>query len=132
MSDITKLVDRGIPVNERTVSFTQDDASEGDVLLVQDSLGKHANKVTIEAGADMAVRFNVYRKVYPQRGQDGGLDADVMGLSSFNVSRGVQVKSDQNAVFNLAPSDVLEFDNDLPVKDIELVTVSGVFEITCM
>ena len=51
MSDITKLVDRGVPPNMRTQTFTQATVSVGDIILVKASLGHAARSVVITAAA---------------------------------------------------------------------------------
>ena len=125
MSDITKKVDRGVPPATRTQNFTQADASEGDILMVQDSLGRPAKKVFIETTATMQVRFNVYHKVYPLR--DG---RDLMDTAHLpNLTGGGLVKDSTGAIISLEADESFEIDGSFPVNDIELVTVSGNFDI---
>lgn len=124
MADITKKVDRGIPPTTRTQNFTQNDAVEGDILMIRESLGRPARKVLIEADADMAVRFNVYRKIYPFRDGRDLTNTDHLPL----LLSGVQIQSDEGALISLASDETFEMES-LPISDIELVTISGSFDI---
>ena len=126
MADITKLVNRIIPPNERTQAFSQVDASEGDVLLVRSSLGRPAKKVLIETTATLAVRFNVYHKVYPRRDGRDLMDTDHLN----NLALGGTIKDSTGALITLEADETFEMDGSYPVEDIELVAVSGNFVIT--
>lgn len=130
MSDVTKKVDRGIPVNQRTQVFSDTDAGTGDVILVKESLGKSAKHISITATDDLSVRFNVYRTVVPLRTTANDLSSWAPGLS--NVAIASQIQSDSNALIALTAGDSLELDDDLSVDDIEIVGASGVFEILLM
>lgn len=128
MTDIIKKVDRGIPANQRSQVFTNADGGAGDVILVKDSLGRHAQQVTVEATNPMSIRFNVYRYVFSQRQTGQGMTQWWPGLD--NLATGTRVKDNTNALIELDAGDTFELDNEMPVNDIELVTVSGVFTIT--
>lgn len=127
MADITKKVDRGIPSTKRYQLFTQADASTGDVILVEDSLGQPAQKVSIEAIADMTVRFNVYQTVYPKRIFNEGFVQTYPGLD--NISRGTLIQSDSNAVISISADETLVLSNELVISDIEIVSAAGDFNI---
>jgi hypothetical protein len=131
MADITKKGDRGIPKNERSVSFTQADAGAGDVLMINDSMGKPGTKVVIESAGGMSVRFNVYRTVAPLRKAGDGLGGSVHGFTE-NLALAQTVKDETNAVFSIAASGSLELDDDMPIRDIEIVSATGDFTITCI
>jgi hypothetical protein len=127
MTDVVKLVNRAIPTSQRNQTFTDADAGTGDVILVQDSLGKPASHLVIEAGSPMTFRLNVYHTVYPQRGlADGMADMQILGP---NVSRGITIKDATQDPITLDALGTFTLDNDLPIVDIELVTVSGVYEL---
>lgn len=127
MTDVKKLVDRGVPSNQRSQVFTDTDAGTGDVILVKDSLGRHAQQMTINATDPMSVRVNVYRYIFPQRKTGEGFTQWWPGLD--NIAQGTKVKDDTNALINIAANETFELTNEMPITDIELVTVSGVFEI---
>jgi hypothetical protein len=127
MSKITKKVNRAIPVTQRSQVFTQVDATTGDILMVQDSLGKPARSVQIQAGATMNVRFNVVQTVFPPR--DTGMGGFPYGDLSKNTAAGVEVIDDSARVLTIGASETFTLDNDLAVQDIQLVAVSGTFEI---
>ena len=130
MADITKKVGRDIAPPFRSQNFTRADAAEGDILLIEDSLGHPASHVTIEADLDMRVRFNVYYTVFPRRfgqGWDSMSDADHL----YELSSGVQVQRDDNGFIDIEAGATYEFERDMPIADIELITVSGNFDIWC-
>lgn len=131
MADVTKKGDRGIPKNERSVSFTQADASAGDILMVRDSMGKPGTKVRIESAGGMSVRFNVYRTIAPLRKTGDGLSGAIHGFTE-NLALSQTIKDDTNAVFTIPSSGTLELDDDMPVSDIEIVAASGNFTVTCI
>lgn len=127
MSDITKKVDRGIFPTQRSQIFTNSDAGAGDVILVKDSLGHSARSLTVDATDAMSIRLNVYRTVFVQRRTDQNLSPWAPGLP--NVASGIQVKDETNARIDLDPSETFTLTNEMPIDDIELVAVSGVYEI---
>lgn len=125
MSDITKKIGRHIPSNQRQQIFTNADAVEGDILLIKDSLGRPARKINITATDVVRVRFNVRHFVLANRdAQDGLYEGDAPNLvnSKWTIST-------ENALIVLDAGDTYELENDFPVNDIQLQTVSGVFEI---
>lgn len=130
MADVTKKVSRGLPPRQRLQIFDQTDAGAGDVILVKDSLAKPASRVTIESAGGMTVRFNVYQTVFPQRQSGDGTYADQWGAQ--NVSKGVQHKDDSMGTVSIAAAGTLELDDDMPINDIEIVSVTGDFTITCL
>ena len=126
MSKITKKVDRAIPPNQRTQTFAfVDGISEGDVLMVADSLGHPAKIVEIESTGGMQVRLNVYHTIYPRR--DGN---DLMFTSQMpNLALGQEIKTTSNARIYIDAGSTLTLDDGLPISDIELLTVTGNFSI---
>ena len=126
MADVVKKVNQWVFPTSRSQNFTQADAGEGDVLMVRESLGRTARKAVIEAVAPMEVRFNVYHTVYPPRGNDPSF----MHTAHLpNTASGLSVKDDTVALVQIAASETFELDGDFPISDIELVTVSGNFDI---
>jgi|SRR3990167_6098625 len=127
MSDITKLVDRGVPPNMRTQTFTQATVSVGDIILVKASLGHAARSVVITAAAAMTVRFNNYRTIFPVR--DHNAWNDPWGALTPNLALGVQVIDTTNGVVSIAANSTFALDKDIPVEDIKIISASGNFEI---
>lgn len=127
MANVTKHVDRNVPVQSRTQTFTQADASVSDVVLVKDSLGKAANHVQIEAVAAMSVRLNVRQIVYPRRNVNNGL-AD-MGILGRNVSQGREYLDRSQDPIAIGTGETLTLDQDLAVEDIEIVSAAGDWNI---
>jgi len=125
MADITKPVDRGILIQGRTQSFTQEDAGEGDVLMIEDSLGRSARVLTIESAGGMSVRVNVYHMVAPPR-----LGNDLMYTEGMpNLALSERVKNDSQALIQISAEETLVIDEGLTIRDLEIVTCSGLFEI---
>lgn len=129
MAEITKLVDKNKPANQRSQVFTQADAGTGDIILVQNSLGKAAHVCIIEAVGAMTVRFNVLRTIYPDRDQSDGLFIPGITAGTPNLAKGVSVVDTSSAVITIAANSTFSLDNDLPVIDIQLVSAGGNFEI---
>ena len=125
MSDITKRVNRGIPCTQRTQSFTELDAGAGDVLMIEASLGHPAHILTVESAGGMSLRLNVHQTVYPNR--QGG---DLMWTEHMpNLALGQNYKDNSMALIDLVSGETMVFDDGTPVKDLEIVTVAGSFEI---
>ena len=130
MTDITKKVHRLVPPNERTQTFTQADGGAGDVFMIKDSLGHPARKLLVEADDTMSVRINVYQNIFPLHNEFE--DIHVWAPGRLNLASGIRVKDNEGVEIGIDAGDTLELDNDVPVNDIELLTVSGDFTITVM
>ncbi len=127
MANIVKKVDRNIPPQMRTQTFTEADATNSDIILVRDSLGKPASHVQIEAAADLTIRLNVRHIVYPRRGLNSGL-AD-MQLVGPNTAQGREYIDRSQSTLFVAAGDTLTFDQDVAIEDIEIVTAVGAYTI---
>jgi len=108
---------------KRTQNFTNSDASEGDVLMIETSLGYPAQYLTVEADNTFQFRINVYNTIYPPRGPGDGLP-ETYGMP--NLARGVTYQSSGMALITVEPGTVYTLEKELPISDIELVTASGV------
>ena len=127
MADIIKKVDRGIPSGERSQSFTQADAVANDIIKVEDSLGKAATHVVVEAVDTLDIKFNVKRTVFPERTHD---EYDCLYPGQYkNLAKGVEVTDDTGALVSLSAGETFTLDNDLSVKDIKIVNTGGAFNI---
>ena len=127
MADIVKKADRGVPSEQRTQNFTQADANAGDILKIQESLGRVAKHVVIEAGAAMTVRFNVIRTIYPDKTKQE-YDCYYEGVYK-NLALGQTIEDTTGALVSIGANETFELDNDLPVKDIKIETAAGDFDI---
>jgi hypothetical protein len=128
MSDITKKVSHAVPSQQRTQNFADEDATQGDILLIKDSLGRPAHYALVEAltGA-MELRFNVYHTIYPRRliENEGGLmHTDHLPF----VASGHQIKDNTQGSIDIQNGEAIEF-MTFPISDIELVVASGHFNI---
>jgi len=126
MADIVKKISTEVPKVERSQSFDHNDAVEGDVLMFKDSLGKPATHLVVEAGDAMAFRLNVYHTVFPVRKND--IFAS-LNPGQVNLTSGIQVMQSTSALFQLSGLSTFTLDNDMPVNDMHLVTVSGIFNV---
>ena len=127
MANITKKVDRGIPSGERSQNFTQADVSAGDTIKVQDSLGKVATHVVVEATAAMTIRFNVQRTIFPERTH---AEYDCLYPGQYkNLALGQTVEDETGALVSLSTGESFTLDNDLAIKDIKVITADGAFSI---
>ena len=136
MSDIVKKVNRGQDLPYKTVgpqSFTQNDAKQGDILKVKDSLGKAAGFIKIKAqGGGMSVRFNVNRTVYQYRYNESPDSINSQLTGNINTASGFDYVDQTQTPIWVDKDTALTFDHEFPVSDIELTTVSGAFEIIVM
>lgn len=127
MADIIKKVDRGISSEQRTQNFTNTDANAGDILKIQESLGRTAKHVVIEAIGAMTVRFNVVRTIYPNKTKE---EYDCLYPEMYkNLALGQTIEDTTGALVSIGANESFELDNDLPVKDIKIVTAAGAFDI---
>ncbi len=129
MSDITRLVNRAIHPIYRTVQFSNADANEGDVLLVKASLGRSANNMTVQCEVgDMRIRHNVYYDVFPRRVADN-MFTNTLHLP--NIGSGLQYKDDTTAAVDIQAGTTYTWEGDFPINDVELLVVSGNWNIHC-
>lgn len=131
MADIVKKVDRGVASAQRTQNFTEADAAvDGDILKIEESLGRVATHIVIEntAGSGaMTVRFNVIRTIYPNRTKE---DYDCLYPEMYkNLALGQIIEDTTGALVTIGAGETFELDNDLPVKDIKVVTRATTFSI---
>jgi hypothetical protein len=128
MTKITNKIDRLIPTLERTILFDQDDAVAGDILMVEDSLGRpgrHVN-IDVDAGGSLTVDFNVLQTVFPNR----EFDTSLMYTAQMpNVSLGQEVTVSGVASIAVGASESWSQDNEFPVKSIKILSESGDWEI---
>lgn len=129
MAKIHKHVNRGIPPNARSQSFRNADAVQGDILDINRSLGHPARLVRIEVTvAPIAVRFNVLNTVFAKHGHEG--IAGLPGLEGQdNMGSGLEYTDETVATVHVEANTTFELDHDFPVRDIELTTISGNFDI---
>jgi len=124
MADITKLLNRIIPPQARTLTVSGSDVSSGDVFMVEESMGRPASKIFVDAEDYVALRLNVYHMVFPRR--DG---RDLMTTAHLpNLALGGRIKDGTMALVELAPGETFELD-ETPISDIEFHTVSGNFTL---
>lgn len=129
MSEISKPVDRNLPSPYRTVSFTQEDCSADDILLIKESLGRPAKNCTIEVddtGDGMSVRFNVKRTVYPRIPRREGF----MYVSHLPyLVSGVDYTDSSVALVNIEAGSTYEWETGPAIQDVEIVSASGHYDL---
>jgi len=124
MADVYNIVNRAIPPNLRSVVFSQVDTTSG-ILLVEKSLGHPAKNVYITATNAMRVRFNVYETVYPMRKDPSIPYSDGMPL----LVSGIQYHDTSVSGFVIAASSTYDNNGEFPIRDIEIQSADGDFEI---
>ncbi len=137
MSDVIKAVNRAVPVLQRSQNFTNADAAQGDVLKVADSLGYPASHVTIEAtGGALKVCFNVWQTVFNNYGDQSrgylyGTDhlPNVTSGHSFMINTQSGVGANPAGAVTIEAGETYTIDRVLAVSDIQLVIVSGNFDV---
>lgn len=137
MADITKKVDRNVPVFQRSQNFTNADAGEGDILKVADSLGYPASHLTIETqGGSVKVLFNVWQTVFRVwHRSDAGFMYGTQGFPNTTSGTSYMTNTTSGVGANPPGSVTVEanttytMDKELAVSDIQLVSTSGLFDI---
>jgi hypothetical protein len=123
MSKIYKKVDRNIPVTERTQEFTGADCAEGDVLMVKESLGKHASSARLRTiGGSAKIRFNVYQTVFSSRPADS---LHAQHLPNVQTAQEYKISEPSIGDLIIEANTVYEIDRRFPIKDVEIITMSG-------
>lgn len=126
MAKRSKRVDRRIPANLRNQTFRlSTDFAEGDILQVEDSLGHCADQLTIDAGSGIAAyfRFNVLSTVFPNRPAGG---YGITGTEHLPwLTSGIEIRDRSGGVFTVEHNTTFEMNRELPIRDIEILAVSG-------
>ena len=114
-----------MPSPYRSVSFTEADASAGDILMIRDSLGRPATNCTIECdstGDGMSVRFNVQRTIYPRIPQrEGFMYVDHLPY----LPSGVDYVDTTVALVTIEAGSAYEWETGPAIRDVQLVSASG-------
>jgi hypothetical protein len=110
--------------------FTQADAGSGDILMVKDSLGRPAKKVSIDATADVTVKFNTVHSLYPLRQPGDGFSEPDTGYRHLGNAQ-EYIASGEIDSYVLTAGETLDLDGDFPVEDIMLVSGATDFTILC-
>jgi len=134
VADIVKKIDRLIPPTERTMLFDQTEISEGDILMVRESMGRPARSVVIDAVAELNVSFNVYHTVFPNRqGPASGINmADPLMHTDHlpNLAQGIRMdRSVTVAGIWIEAGESFEMDGSFATRDIKFNAVSGNFTV---
>ena len=141
-STITKRVDRAVPrhLRHQTWKIPTDDPNNddgtaitnGDIIDVEASLGKTADTVLIEVDTgDLKITLNPLVTIYPPYHKNHFFPES--NLFYDLLASGVTVSGTNGDPMTVNAGEVLELDHSIPVKQIELSTVTGVtFSITVM
>jgi hypothetical protein len=104
--------------------FTQADATTGDILMVQKSLGGSAAHLRVEADGDLEFSLNVIRTVSPMRQNDPFFASNCVP----NVALTVELIDSTPSVV-LVSGETYSMDEVAPIDDIQLIVASGNFSI---
>ena len=135
MADITKLVDRTLPSNQRYVTFTSDELDDGDVIQVTESLGRPADtlRITTVQGSDLKIRLNTQVTVYPRRAYPEQQPYGWYQNGEQLLASGIQFDTGVGEILVGSATGVVDYEiNDLPITDLEVnfSTASGLFHLT--
>lgn len=129
MAERTKRCDRNLPPPYRSVNWSEADSDEGDILLINESLGHPARNCTIECdttGDGMSVRFNVKRTVYPRiPRREGFMYVDHLPY----LPSGYDYTDDSVAIVNIEAGSTYEWETGPAIKDVQLLTASGHYDL---
>jgi len=129
MAQITKKVSaRTVPTGRYQV-FDQNEVNTGDIILVKDSLrGRAANHLTIDADANMTLKFNVIQEFYPIYTTHNYANWNESG--ERNLSAGIEyIASGEAADVTVSGGTQFVLDGDFSIYDIMVVATSGNFRI---
>jgi hypothetical protein len=128
MTEVLNHVDRGVPSNLRYTTFNSSLANSGDILLVNDSLGRPARSMTINTDTDMSIRLNVKRTVYARR--QVNYHGDLLWTDHMdNLTSGMSFIDEGAAEIPIQASGTLTLSN-IPISDIEIRSeAAGVWDI---
>lgn len=133
MASITRRVNRGIPGNLRSqrwdTAFDRNDSNlpvaSGDIFEVADSLGRPARNLLVEvtggAGTSVHLRLNPRVQTFPRRGENEGF----FNTHHLLVASGQTFIDTSIRPIVLDPGDSLSLREELPIREIEVATISG-------
>ena len=132
MADFVKDVTDSLAPSQRYISVTESDVSDGDVIRVYDSLGRHADTITIEADAssDLKIRINsrVKRQARRQYPSEHPFGWARNGEKNLTEEVEYQTNVDQIEVGNTTSAVQFAL-NDIPITDVEVSYSAGTFTI---
>lgn len=126
MANVQKKISRGIHTLQRSVQFDQSEVSQGDHILVEESLGRPAKHLQVEAsGGYLQFRLNERQTIFPRRPND-----DLQFTQHLpNLASGVTYLQSGTAIITVEDGTTYSMDNEMPISDIHLITIAGQFDM---
>lgn len=104
--------------------FDQDDANAGDILLVNLSIGRDANKIVIEPdGGNIVLQFNVYEQVFKNRLDSQGVDFS-NHLPNIAQAHTVLI-TEGKPQLTVESGKIVTLENDILANDIRVVSYTA-------
>lgn len=132
MANITKKTTAHIGANQYwdTAIDLNDSAgaiAAGDIFRIETSLSKPGKNLSITTGAGtISIRINGQITLYPQRSPQEFFNADFMS----NISIGVETKDKSQTPIVIPASQTWEWNGEVPIRTIEIVTKNANFTVT--
>lgn len=135
MANVTKLVDRTLPSNQRYVVFASSELADNDVIQVLESLGRPADTLTIDVvqGSDLRIRLNTQITVYPRRAYPEQQPYGWYQNGEQLLASGIQFDTGVGLIDIGSSSSPITYElTDIPIEDLEVnfTTSSGIFNLT--
>lgn len=127
MAVITKFTEKG----SGSQTFTNSDASTGDIIDILGSLGRHARQAVIYASAssNLTVRRNVRKEVFSRRKENDGLGTHADAPADNLADKTIFIDGNQ-AQQVIGKSAARSVTINGPLKDLEVTWSTGTWEIT--
>lgn len=131
MAIFTKYIDKGIPAGERRQVVLSSELSTGDIIDVESLLGgtpASRVQITTDGSADLTVRYNVIRMIYPQRGENDGFGT-AADLPNQLLGQGSQHIDQSMDAIPVAADLKGEDGKNGPVKSVEVNWTAGTWSM---
>jgi hypothetical protein len=131
LANITKTVTKRIGATQYwDTSTDQNDTpaaiAAGDIFRIENSLGKPGRNMTIiTGGSAISIRINSIITNYPSRNSQEFFNADW----SNNISTGVEHKDTSQTPITIPASSTWEFNGEIPIRTVEIVTKGADFKL---
>jgi hypothetical protein len=131
MANITKKITRHIGGSQYWDTSTDlDDGAgainAGDIFRIEDSLGKPGSTMSITTGAGtISIRINAMLTLYPARNSNEFFNSNY----SNNISTGTETKDTSQTPIVIAASQTWEWNGEIPIRNIEIVSMAANFKL---
>lgn len=132
MADQTKTINRAVRGGQRMVQWDNSTLASGDILRVENSLGRFGNTMTISAssGCDLAVVVNsrvlvLKNRQYPEQEPFGWIQS-----GNRNIATAVELDSGNPSIVIGSPAGTVQYVmEDQAIRDVKVTFTTGTFTL---